>query len=273
VAHVEAAGRRPPVLRVGYRDIVRGMGTPRRGIEVLRRRAGDLRHRHEIAEFRKANPSIGRVIKRVRDAGLTFLSEAALVGLAKAVTEVDRDAVEGSMLEAGTALGGSAVVLAAAKARPRPLSLFDTFGMIPPPSDKDGADVHERYEVIASGRSKGIDGSEYYGYRADLLGEVRQSLANFGFPAEENNVSLVRGLYEDTLHVDGPVALAHIDCDWYDSVTTCLQRIVPYLSPGGRLVIDDYETWSGAHDAVEDFFANLSGFEFQHRARLHIIRR
>jgi hypothetical protein len=27
------------------------------------------------------------------------------------------------------------------------------------------------------------------------------------------------------LHLDEPVALAHIDADWYESVRTCLQRL------------------------------------------------
>ncbi|MFN9838368.1 MAG: hypothetical protein ACK56L_20095 [Pseudanabaena sp.] len=41
----------------------------------------------------------------------------------------------------------------------------------------------------------------------------------------DNNISLVKGFFEDHLIIDKPVVLAHIDCDWYDSVSTSLERI------------------------------------------------
>ena len=50
------------------------------------------------------------------------------------------------------------------------MKVYDVFGMIPPPGEKDGADVHQRYATIAGGASKGIGGETYYGYRDDLLG-------------------------------------------------------------------------------------------------------
>jgi asparagine synthase (glutamine-hydrolysing) len=55
------------------------------------------------------------------------------------------------------------------------------------------------------------------------------------------------------LHVSEPVALAHIDGDWYRSVMTCLRRIEPNLVPGGTLVIDDYRAWSGCKRAVDEY--------------------
>ena len=61
----------------------------------------------------------------------------------------------GLIVEAGTARGGSAIVMAAAKAPERPMKVYDVFGMIPPPTEHDGADVHERYEKIAGGRGQG----------------------------------------------------------------------------------------------------------------------
>ena len=59
---------------------------------------------------------------------------------------------------------------------------------------------------------------------------------------------------QQTMFVDGPVALAHIDVDWYDPVTVCLQRICPKLVPGGCVVVDDYNDWSGCARACEDYF-------------------
>ena len=56
-------------------------------------------------------------------------------------------------------------------------------------------------------------------------------------------------------------------------MSTCLERIAPQLVVGGRLVIDDYGTWSGARDAVDDYFSDRRAeFAFESRARLHVVR-
>jgi asparagine synthase (glutamine-hydrolysing) len=74
--------------------------------------------------------------------------------------------------------------------------------------------------------------------------------------------------------VTEPVALAHVDGDWYDSVMTCLQRIEPRLTQGGVLIIDDYDAWSGCRRAVDEYFKDKQGrYEFIRRSRLHIVRK
>ena len=50
--------------------------------------------------------------------------------------------------------------------------IYDVFGMIPRPSEKDGYDVHERYQIILKGDSQGIDGDTYYGYLPDIYNRV-----------------------------------------------------------------------------------------------------
>jgi asparagine synthase (glutamine-hydrolysing) len=146
--------------------------------------------------------------------------------------------------------------------------------MIPPPGSEDEADVHARYEEIRSGRSKGLGGQRYYGYEDDLLGTVQANFRRHGFAPEAHAVTFVQGLFQDTLHPEGPVALAHVDGDWYESVLTCLERITPVLIPGGTLVIDDYEHWSGCRKAVDAYFADKRDrFDFVERSRLHIVRK
>ena len=212
------------------------------------------------------------LIEQVRDERLTYLDEQALTDLARRVREAEAADRPGDIVEAGCALGGSAIVLAAEKDRARALRVYDVFGLIPPPSPRDGEDVQRRYEVITSGRSTGIGGDRYYGYEDDLLCTVRANFARHGLAPDTWNVHLHPGLFDQSLHPPGGVALAHIDCDWYESVTTCLERIVPRLVPGGVLVIDDYEHWSGARAAVDDFFAGRPGFRFEQWSRLHIVR-
>ena len=214
------------------------------------------------------------VVRQVRKRRLTYLGYDALSDLERAVHRLESAGVPGIIVEAGCALGGSTVVLASAKRPDRPLRAYDVFGMIPPPSAVDGHDIQARYRTVVRGESRGIEGDRYYGYEDDLRGKVESALRSFGLDLEERRIELVEGLFQETLRLDGPVALAHIDADWYESVKTCLERIAPHLPAGGVLVVDDYDHWSGCRKAVDEFFADKRDrFAFVRRARLHIVRR
>jgi lipopolysaccharide biosynthesis glycosyltransferase len=217
-------------------------------------------------------PALESVIGAVLRERLSYLDAVSLRTLATTVRSIEAADVEGLIIETGTALGGSAITMAAAKSTARRMRIYDVFGMIPPPSEMDGPDVHRRYAAISSGNSKGIQGETYYGYRDDLVTEVTESFSRRGVKIGDNNVELIQGLFEDTLVVDEPVALAHLDGDWYASTMTCLTRIAPRLSVGGRIVLDDYDTWSGCRTAVNEYFAGRPGFRFEHRGRLHVVR-
>ena len=213
------------------------------------------------------------VVRQVKKQRLTYLGYDALADLERAVRRVDRTDVPGIIVEAGCALGGSAVVLGRARRRERPLRLYDVFGMIPPPSQADGEPVQARYQTIVRGESEGIGPDRYYGYEEDLLQKVRSALRSFGLDLERDGISLIQGLFQDTMHIEEPIALAHIDVDWYESVRTCLERIAPQLSCGGILVIDDYEHWAGCRKAVDEYFADKRDkYSFHRRSRLHILR-
>jgi O-methyltransferase len=213
------------------------------------------------------------IIRRVKGQRLTYLPFDALNDLFDAAVAADQQRRTGIFLEAGCALGGSAIVLARAKDRARPLLVYDVFGMIPAPSEADDQDVHERYETISSGQATGLGGDTYYGYEPGLKAKVRENFERFRLPLEENAIRLVEGLFENTIVGDEPVALAHIDGDWYESVRTCVERIAPRLVPGGVMVIDDYFMWSGCRRAIDEFLArHPGGFRTTRRARLHIER-
>jgi asparagine synthase (glutamine-hydrolysing) len=193
----------------------------------------------------------------VRRHRLTYLSAQKFESLYDCLDRIVATDVPGDYLEFGVALGGSGVCLARALDGARRYVGFDVFGMIPPPSGADGLDVIERYATIAAGRSTGIGGDRYYGYVDNLYDVVRQTFARFGRPVDGERVELVKGLFEETLpgRPDAPIALAHIDCDWFEPVTYCLDYVWPRLSPGGFMVLDDYNDWSGCRKATDGFLA------------------
>jgi hypothetical protein len=231
-------------------------------------------NRIRLRRLEQKNEAAAKAIQRVRQEHLSYLDVAALCDLAEVVIANERKQIDGMIVEAGCALGGSAMVIASAKHSARPLFIYDVFGLIPPPSEHDGADVHQRYGVIASGNATGIDGRRYYGYESKLYHRVVQTFADFGLAVGENNIHLVKGLYKESMNIDSLVALAHIDCDWYESVFTCLDRIAPRLAQGGTIILDDYYVWSGCRKAVDDYFrgADIQSYRFITKSRLHIVR-
>ena len=222
--------------------------------------------------YRLTNGNKATVLK-VKTEQLTYLTSRDLLNLFETAQQVEEAKIPGMFIEAGCALGGSAIVLGKAKAIGREFRIYDAFGMIPPPSDKDETDVHIRYEKIKSGQSKGIGGNTYYGYTENLLEVVTGNLTKHGLPPLASNIKLIQGYFEDTLYITEPVALAHIDCDWYASVMSCLLQIEPRLSVGGKLIFDDYYDWSGCRNAVDEYFHDKTGYTFNRVGRkLHVTK-
>ena len=194
-----------------------------------------------------------RLAQRIRKAGLSFLSMRKFRRLSQAISIAQRARSKGIFLEAGVALGGTAIFISAAKPVPTKLQLFDVFGIIPPPGKNDANDSHDRYAEIASGQAEGIADETYYGYRQNLVEEVAGNLEQFGFSLAANNIELVRGEFERTMMFSEPIQFAHIDADWYDSVRVCIERIWPQLIAGGVIVFDDYHSYEGCKKAVDEF--------------------
>jgi hypothetical protein len=271
-----SAQTRPGAVRRARRKLARWLAPEVEAeLRETRRKLKTARSKLRAARGEGARalpPEVEEAITRARAEHLTYLKREHLRDLASVVLELEDRRLPGLLVEAGTARGGSAIVMAAAKSAERPMKVYDVFGMIPPPTERDGADVHERYEAIAGGQAKGVGGETYYGYRDDLYGEVTDSFARLGVPTAEHNVELVRGLFEDTIDLDEPVAFAHLDGDWYESTMTCLTRIAPLVVPGGRIVLDDYYAWSGCRAAVDEYFSDRAEFRLERRAKLHVIR-
>lgn len=212
------------------------------------------------------------VIRKVLRDRLTYLDSRALDDLFATVRSAEKRTMTGAVVEAGCALGGSAIVLASAKTPEREMIVYDTFGMIPPPSSADGEDVQRRYDIIASGRSRGILDDVYYGYQDDLVSKVMDTFRRYGIDPDEQSIRFVKGLYQETLHPTGPIAVAHLDCDWYESVLTCLDRVHPFMVVGGRFVVDDYYHWSGCRRAVDEFLERADTYAVEKRTRVHLVR-
>ena len=138
----------------------------------------------------------------------------------------------------------SALTLISLNDLKKKIYLYDTFEGMPEPTDKD-IDIH------------GVLYSKLWEKEKEILSvsldEVKQNMLSTGYP--ENNISLIKGMVEDTLPETAPdnISLLRLDTDFHDSTYHELVHLYPRLSPGGVLIIDDYGTWKGSRKATDAY--------------------
>ena len=175
----------------------------------------------------------------------TMVTNKNLISLYRLVQEVNKLYLPGDIVECGVWNGGSAAIMALASAtdqeahQQRKLWLFDSFQGVPKPSDKDGQS--ERVDYF-EGWNKG-----------DTI-KVKQIFQKLGLPW--NHVNVIEGWFNDTLENSRveQIAILHIDADWYESVKHVLDTFYNRVVPGGFIILNDFNTWQGCNDAVNDFF-------------------
>lgn len=168
----------------------------------------------------------------------TLVSRAKLNALCSMAATLERDGISGALVECGVFKGGAAALMAHETGGNREVLLFDSFAGLPPPGAKDGAIAQQQFRD---------------GWCSSTEEDVREVFCKLG--VLNDRVRLIKGWFEDTLPATAvpPVALLHIDADWYDSVTAVLNALFDTVVSGGYVVIDDYGRWEGCTRAVDEF--------------------
>jgi len=184
----------------------------------------------------------------------SFLDEERARSLLAIARQLDDEGVAGNFVELGVARGGSAGLLGLAARRspiPRRVWLFDSFEGLPEPTERDGAEAaayagprRAGGQLLTIERCVGTLDT----VRTFLLDALRLPAQTFEF---------VPGWFQDMLPTFDapPIALLHIDADWYDSVRLCLDRLYDHVVPAGYVVLDDYGYWEGCRKAFHEFAA------------------
>jgi O-methyltransferase len=177
-----------------------------------------------------------------RCAPFTMTSRERMFALYQATRYVDQRELPGAIVECGVWRGGS--MMLSALVTKRPIFLFDTFSGMPEPTERD-----YRLRDRLRARDRWKEGE----WAAAGLDEVRRNLATTDHPA----LHFVPGRVEDTVPDQAPdeIALLRLDTDWYESSLHELEHLYPRLVDGGILILDDYGHWSGARQAVDEYFA------------------
>lgn len=188
----------------------------------------------------------------------TMTDSARVDAVYEAARQVARGGIPGDLVECGVYRGGCSMAMAMALrsigATDRTIWLYDTFSGMTRPTEldvrlHDGESALPRFEDSATGENS----AEWCA--ADLT-TVRSAMRSTEYP--EERIRYVVGPVEETLrtsNIPERIALLRLDTDWYESTRVELEVLLPRLSPGGVLIIDDYNHWAGSRRAVDDYFA------------------
>lgn len=160
--------------------------------------------------------------------------------------------VPGVFAEFGVARGGTAGLIGTLASRQgRETWLFDSFQGLPEPDARDGLNAAEYASDRADGNLQPIERC------ATPLEDVSRTL-QYVFGLNLEAVHFVKGWFQETRPAfpDLPIALLHLDGDWYASTRFVLENYFELVSPGGVVIIDDYGWWQGCRRAVDEFMAD-----------------
>jgi O-methyltransferase len=167
-----------------------------------------------------------------------------------------RRGVRGDFVECGVAAGSNAAAMALAikgpwQGCPR-VHLFDSFEGIPQAGEHDA-------EFLAAGHKAGLT--------AVSLEDVKRNMKEWGIP----NELLVYhpGWFADSMRLNDrlgnveKIAVLRLDGDLYESTKVCLEQLLPLVSPGGWVIIDDFDLSGARKAALEVVGHNFGPVYFQ----------
>lgn len=184
----------------------------------------------------------------------TMTSPERIFSLIEAVKYIERNNIDGDIVECGVWKGGSMMTVAhtliSLDNTTRSLYLYDTYEGMNQPTDHDKVYSGES-AINMLERNKDKEKNLVWAYSP--LSLVEENLASTKYPSEK--IHFVKGKVEDTIPNTLPssIAILRLDTDWYESTKHELIHLFPNLVAGGVLILDDYGYWQGARKAVDEY--------------------
>ncbi len=148
--------------------------------------------------------------------------------------------VDGDLVELGVYRGWTARLLHAYLPE-RTLHLFDTFAGF---ASEDVAAERATTGHVAN---------------AGDFGDTSESSVRSLVGGDESRVRTYPGMFPQTFPPalgERRFAFVHLDADLYEPILAGLQTFYPLVTPGGFIVVHDYNAWPGSRAAVDEFFAS-----------------
>jgi len=183
-----------------------------------------------------------KLIDKIVNNEFTMLSRERLINLYFQCSKFRNTSY--SFVECGTGKGGALAIMKYVASENNQVFGFDSFEKMPDTTDKDIGDGNKC-------NPKAWVGVNISGGIENVYNTFNK--LNIGL----NNVYLIKGYFEDTLHKNKSklknIAVLRVDCDWYEPVKRCLDELYEQVIEGGTIIIDDYDFFIGAKKATDEF--------------------
>lgn len=205
-----------------------------------------------------------------RVSGRTMGSALQQYSMWLASNYVEDNNVPGAIVEFGVWRGGMSMIGAEVvrqRNSTRTSFLFDTFeGMTEPTSrDVEMFSGRSASHLLSRERKRSMGKSSYNTWCIADSDDVRSGFDYLGIPSSQYR--LVKGDVMNTVPTEVPdcLAICRVDTDWYESTRHILENCWDRISPGGVLLLDDYDAWSGSRTATDEFFRSRDLFPLMSR--------
>ena len=200
-------------------------------MKVVRRRPVDLRGRENGVDW----PGFG----------YTMVGLKRLDNVQDLIEDVVRSNVPGDLVETGVWRGGCTIFMKAVlnelNVHDRMVWLADSFDGLPKPSPDYPMDKNFDLSNIS--------------FLKVSVDQVKRNFERFGLL--DDNVRFLEGWFKDTLPT-APIeriALLRLDGDIYESTMDVLKALYSKVSPGGYVIVDDYQGFPVCRQAVDEYRA------------------
>lgn len=176
--------------------------------------------------------------------GFTMVGLRGLDNIQQCVEKILDENVPGDFVETGVWRGGSCIFMRALLSQhsisDRAVWCCDSFEGMPVIGNKD----------------KSFDSTNELNSHDYLSVTLEQVQANFRrFGLLDDRVKFLKGWFSDTLPTApiDRISLLILDGDYYESTKDALTYLYPKMSPGGVVIIDEYQGWIGCRTAVDEY--------------------
>ena len=199
--------------------------------------------RFRLALVRQADPGKRSSGKDWPADAETMIGRRRLDNIEFCVRDVLRREIPGDLIETGVWRGGASIFIRAIlkyfQVEDRSVWVADSFQGLPKP-----ASTHERGAADTFWKFPQLAVSEEV---------VKANFQRYGLL--DKQVKFLPGWFSDTLAL-APIerlAILRLDGDMYESTMTALECLYEKVSPGGFVIVDDYQKIEACREAVNDY--------------------
>lgn len=173
--------------------------------------------------------------------GYSMVGEKRLANIRYCLETVHKENVLGDFVECGVWRGGASIfakgVLNCLGDQGRKLWLCDSFEGMPVQRNED------RIDPALAGRP----------YLAVSVEQVRENFRCFDLL--DDKIEFIKGWFSDTLPTASieRISVLRLDGDYYSSTMDALNSLYTKISPGGFIIVDDYNSFASCKQAISDF--------------------